>query len=378
MKLRSLRPMNLLSTFIFSKKFPARLARHAVFWGTDTINYLLVLSVNTNLTDGRIYRLLLTMPWVVLITCIIIYHVIPSQSQHPSKLRWAVWFVGIFIYLGIGIRYYTYYLVVPLVEPGLVMPSDMWDFRRILGEVFSWATPIFMAIAIKLIKNKNELQEKNKQLVKEKRQAELNFLKAQMHPHFLFNTLNTLYADSLKRSERADEIVLHFSSLLRFILEECNKPLIPLWKELKVIEDYIALEKLRHGERVQVNLQQEISDNRKNISPLLLLPFVENSFKHTLQNIRGTISISIDVKSDEDFVFLFVENMTAAPALNGNNNHGMGISNLRRQLELLYPQAFSLDITSEDGKHTVRLKVPLAECATTNKEEETAEVIERI
>ncbi len=95
----------------------------------------------------------------------------------------------------------------------------------------------------------------------EKRIAELSFLKAQMHPHFLFNTLNTLYSESIKKSDtKSEQIVLRLSNLMRFILEECNKPLIPLTKEIQVISDYIALEKIRHGNRLQVDFQYGVSN----------------------------------------------------------------------------------------------------------------------
>src|SRR5258708_31239424 len=106
-----------------------------------------------------------------------------------------------------------------------------------------------------------------------------------MHSHFLFNTLNTLYSETMQDSGKAEQVVLHLSNLLRFILDECNKPLIAVSKEIKVIHDYIELEKLRHGSRLQVSLSVPESDQSLFISPLIFLPFIENSFKHSLNNI---------------------------------------------------------------------------------------------
>jgi two-component system, LytTR family, sensor kinase len=182
-------------------------------------------------------------------------------------------------------------------------------------------------------------------------------LKAQMHPHFLFNTLNTLYSDAIKTNSKSEQIVLRLSSLMRFMLEECNKPLILLSQEIKVIEDYLELEKLRHGSRLQIDWQNNSGKGEMLISPLLLLPFVENSCKHTLASQRGLIQIKIQIDANKDFVSLRVENdHTKQRQLNGTL-HGVGIKNVKKQLELLYEKNFTLDI-QEDDKYIVNLKIP--------------------
>jgi LytS/YehU family sensor histidine kinase len=182
-----------------------------------------------------------------------------------------------------------------------------------------------------------------------------------MHPHFLFNTLNTLYADAIRDTGKAEQIVLRLSDLLRFILEECSKPLIPIHKEIKVIEDYIALEKLRHGSRLAIDMKLAIEDKTKCISPLLLLPFIENSCKHTLSSIRGNICIAVEIKSENGFVNLLVENELPAKVAHHTANHGMGITNVKKQLDLLYDSNFLLDIKKDNCKYSVHLKVPISD-----------------
>jgi two-component system, LytTR family, sensor kinase len=216
---------------------------------------------------------------------------------------------------------------------------------------------ICTAIAIKVTKTKNQLQQKAGELLNEKRRAELSFLKAQMHPHFLFNTLNTLYLEAIKTDTKSEQIVLRLSNLMRFILEECNKPLIPLSKEIQVIHDYIELEKLRHGSRLQINFQNDVDDASVLISPLLLLPFVENSFKHTLSRQPGTIPIDIRISSDGRYIYLRVENDLVTRRVDFLSRDGMGIHNIRKQLELLFDQNYKLDI-SANGKYIVNLSVP--------------------
>jgi LytS/YehU family sensor histidine kinase len=216
-----------------------------------------------------------------------------------------------------------------------------------------------MAIVIKLIKNKTELQQTNEQLIAEKKTAELNFLKSQMQPHFLFNTLNTLYSETIQESGKAQKVVLYLSGLLRFILEECNKPFIPIGHEIKVIKDFIALEQLRHGSRLTVNLVVLDVNPRMVISPLVFLPFVENSFKHTLQTKRGRIHIDIAITMKDNNFHMVIENdKEDAPKKINGHEPGKGISNVRRQLDLLYGKQYKLDVEDAPKLYRVSLLVP--------------------
>ncbi|MEQ1585386.1 MAG: histidine kinase [Cyclobacteriaceae bacterium] len=351
--------MNFIDTLIYSEAKGIRILRHTLFWTTDMVSYLVVISANTEITPVIVFGLLSRFPLVMGVVYFILYYLIPKYSIEKNRVPLALWILGMLAFVGIGIRFYRYYLINPILDPQSIVPPDIFSFSRILGEIFSWMAVTGMAIAIKLIKTKSELQRKNDALMDEKRIAELNFLKAQMHPHFLFNTLNTLYSDAIKTNSKSEQIVLRLSSLMRFILDECSKPLIPLEKELKVIDDYLELEKLRHGNRLQIDWENSIRTPHVLISPLLLLPFVENSCKHTLSLQRGVIQIKIRVSSNENFITLYVENElipTKQSALNGVG-HGMGMKNVRKQLELLFRQNYTLDIKA-DSKYIVNLVVP--------------------
>jgi len=288
------------------------------------------------------------------------YYLIPKYSTRKQPWELASWILVILLSIGVGLRYYRYYIIAPFLEPNYLIPRDVFSFSRGLGEIFSWMAVMFMAIAIKLIKTKNELQQQNQELVAEKRIAELSFLKAQMHPHFLFNTLNTLYSDAIKTDSKSEQIVLRLSNLMRFILEECNKPLISLEKEIKVIEDYIALEKIRHGKRLEVDFICDVRDRTILISPLLMLPFVENSLKHTLSGQLGVISIKIKVHTEKNRVHLMVVNDIIQSSQQLAPDHGLGIRNIKKQLELLFGKNFKLDIT-EGSKYIVNLNIPASQ-----------------
>jgi two-component system LytT family sensor kinase len=351
--------MKFIDTFFYSDRTGIRVFRHVLFWTTDFVSYLVVLSANTQITFITVVNLLTRYPLMVGITYFIMYYLIPRYSSNKKRWELALWILAILVFMGVGLRYYRYYIIDPLLEPDFVLPPNVFAFSRILREIFSWMAVMFMAIAIKLIRTKNSLEQQNEELVAEKRNAELSFLKAQMHPHFLFNTLNTLYSDAVKTDSKSEQIVLRLSNLMRFILEECNKPLIPLEKEIKVIEDYIALEKMRHGSRLEIDFKCDVRDRTILISPLLLLPFVENSFKHTLSSKLGIIPIHIKVSSERNRVHLMVVNDIAQSPKPTMPDHGLGVKNIKKQLELLFGKNFELDIT-EGSKHIVNLNIPAA------------------
>jgi len=328
-----------------------------LFWSTDIISYLLVIANNATLNNYAVYGILSRIPLVAAVVYFILYYLIPRYSGQKKGGYLFLWILFILAFVGIGIRYYRFYVMDFLLDPAIPIPDHIWTLGGMVQEIFSWMSIISLAIAIKLIKARGVLQRRNEELADERRKAELAFLKAQMHPHFLFNTLNTLYADVLASGSRSEQIVLRLSGLLRFILEECTQAFIPLERELKVIDDYVALEKLRHQDRLDVQLQTDIADPGVRVSPLLMLPFVENSFKHTLAHISGVVHIHIQVKADEKWVRLWVENDSIAggevPVV-----PGMGIGNVRRQLELVYGQSFTLDI-SRGKKFSVYLQIPV-------------------
>ncbi|MCI0751220.1 MAG: histidine kinase [Flammeovirgaceae bacterium] len=350
--------MRFINTLIYSNQTGIRILRHTLFWIVDIFNWLVVVSLNKEITFRELYFVLLTIPLAIITSYFIMYYLLPRFSNDQPKAKLFLMVLGVLVLLGVVLRIYKVYFVFPLldgVEPGA---PDLLSLGRIISEVFYWLGVICMAVAIKLIKSKTELQQKNEQLLSEKRVAELSFLKLQMHPHFLFNTLNTLYSETIQNTEKAGMVVMHLSNLLRFILEECNKPMISLEKEIKVIKDYIELEKLRHGTRLNVNLQVPESNNGILLSPLLFLPFVENSFKHSLSHVRGPVTIDIQIGLTDDSLHLMVENdRTRNHIINGFPS-GKGITNIKRQLELLYGKGHHLTISESEKKYRIELTIP--------------------
>lgn len=349
-------PVKFFNTLIYSNRPFIRVLRHVLFWLADIFNWMIV-AVSAGAPPGEIYTFLLSLPVCMVATYFILYYLMPRMSG-AQLFGYIVLTV---VVLGAFLRVYKILFMYPVT--GMTFPDGYphWSLGLLIREIFTWLGVTGMAIVIKLVKSKTDLQERNERLMAEKRQAELNFLKAQMHPHFLFNTLNTLYSETLQRNGhqqngREQEIVLNLASLLRFTLEECNKPDIPLRREIEVINHYIELEKLRHTGRLDVSLTTLGETPAQKISPLIFLPFVENSFKHALRNVRGMVRIVIHIEASARHVRLMVEN----DHVSGNGNgQGTGIANIRRQLELLYNNDYSLDISDADNKFRITLSVPL-------------------
>jgi sensor histidine kinase YesM len=192
-------------------------------------------------------------------------------------------------------------------------------------------------------------------------QAELDLLKAQIHPHFLFNTLNNLYALTLNRSPKSPEIVLGLSEILRYMLYECNVESVTLKKDIEVLENFILLEKMRYEERLDLNFTKEGSLEVHKIAPLLLLPLVENAFKHGASEKVGQAWISIDLIVKEQVIKFKVSNSKAELSHEGNKPvHGnIGLQNVKKRLELIYPNAHSLKVFNEEDMFAVILEIDL-------------------
>lgn len=194
-------------------------------------------------------------------------------------------------------------------------------------------------------------------------EAELNLLKAQIHPHFLFNTLNNLYALTLNNSSKSPEIVMGLSQILRYMLYECNVEKVPLQKDVQMLENFILLEKMRYEERLDFNFTKEGYLDRHQIAPLLLLPLVENAFKHGAGEKVGQAWINIELAMEGEVLKFKINNskpeqpVTQLVEKEGN----IGLENVQRRLELIYPNAHQLKIFDEEEMFAVILKIDLSQ-----------------
>lgn len=222
---------------------------------------------------------------------------------------------------------------------------------------FSFICVIFFAI-VRNVYNNIRLREKNSQLKIEKKEAELNYLKAQTNPHFLFNTLNNIYSLARDKNDQAPESILRLSKILRFMLYETGDDFIAVDDELKIVTDYIALEKLRYDDSLLVTLNVNIENSKQSLPPLLLIPLVENAFKHGVSETRNKPFVDINLTVKQQQLLFTVKNSTEETSTAQQVKENIGLSNLRRQLALLYKD-YDLSVGQENAVFTSTLRINL-------------------
>jgi sensor histidine kinase YesM len=222
---------------------------------------------------------------------------------------------------------------------------------------YSTGSVFFFGI-IRHIYNYIKLKQSTQQLRIEKQEAELNYLRSQTNPHFLFNTLNNIYSLARDKNDLAPESILRLSKILRFMLYETSGEYIAIEQELKILNDYIALEKLRYDESLRINFNHDIEDMKQAIPPLLLISLVENAFKHGVSETRGRPFVDIHLSVNNRQLKFFVKNSSEIYG-DLNVKESIGLSNLRRQLELLYTD-FNLSVQQGASEFSATLKINLA------------------
>jgi LytS/YehU family sensor histidine kinase len=240
------------------------------------------------------------------------------------------------------------------------------EYQETLRESQPWLFILtFLVVSFssifKIISDWIRHQRDRKELETESMQSELRFLRSQINPHFLFNTLNNLYALTLKKSDKAPEIVLKLSEMMRYMLYECNEKRVFLSKEVNYIRNYLDLERLRQSKSVDISFEVNGNVNNQKIAPLMFIPFLENSFKHGASNhlSDGFVHIKLDIEDNK--VHLFIENSKPEIPVrhHGKRSGGIGLVNVKRRLKLLYPEQYRLKIEERPGSYRVDLTLSL-------------------
>ena len=192
-------------------------------------------------------------------------------------------------------------------------------------------------------------------------EAELNFLKGQLHPHFLFNTLNNLYALTLKQSPQSPGVVMGLAEILRYMLYEANTEIVQLERDISILKSYIELEKIRYEERLDIHFSINGMSPEYRIAPLLILPLVENAFKHGASEQIGQAWINMDLRVKNNALKFKISNSKPETAMPDDRPHhvSIGLANVRKRLEILYPSAHNLKIMDEEDVFAVILEIDL-------------------
>nr|WP_298999028.1 histidine kinase [uncultured Allomuricauda sp.] len=229
-----------------------------------------------------------------------------------------------------------------------------FNFNQFFSRSLYYAYPCIILLAILFYRERQELLV----LHEKKREAELNALKNQLNPHFLFNTLNSLYLLALKKSDKTVRVIENLSHILDYMLYRCDKKYVLLKDELLLINKYIELEQIRYGKRVSISFDESVTGEER-IAPLLLLTFVENAFKHGVSEAINNATIRIQVENRENRLFFELKNTRPDLISNNNGRKSLGLSNVKKQLELLYPNKHQLNIIEKPNTYTTELELCL-------------------
>jgi len=254
-----------------------------------------------------------------------------------------------------------WYETVPrTIEAQMTRPgtSKFRGAKKIYGPIFSAIFIFALSTSIHITNKWFKNEKQKKEMENEKLISELSFLKSQVSPHFLFNTLNNIYSLSLSNSEHTSDAIMKLSHLLRYMLYESQDKLVSIKKEVDYLQHYIDLQKIRLTKEVAIVFKTRGNFESKMIEPMLLIPFVENAFKHGI-NYSEKSFVSIYISVDEDKLSLKVENSLFPKNTEKKENSGIGLSNTKKRLELLYPGRHILAIRQEEKKYTVELTMNL-------------------
>jgi sensor histidine kinase YesM len=370
--------------FIFSDQPKYRFRRHLLFWIVWCLYFAVTFLVPTYWVPAWNFKG--PMPQIekygvgisilrILMNCIlmtvvhmalvygILYYFLPGYlSKNRNRISITA-LLGLFIIVIACFNYLNFLLTFSISTRMGFFPK-MPDMNYIIPIwirqiVFNYPTVVGFAVAIKLLKRWYLKQKETQQLIREKINAELQLLKAQVHPHFLFNTLNNIYSFILNGSDKAPEMIKKLSSLLHYILNDCNRQLVPLDKELSMIQDYIALEQIRYGDRLNLSLHIEGMVKDKMISPLLLIPFIENSFKHGTSRMLTHPWVRLDIHIEKNSLEFKLTNNKPQHNIESSGKNGIGLKNVKQRLQLLYPEAHSLNIVENEMSYDVFMRVVL-------------------
>lgn len=283
------------------------------------------------------------------------YYLIPKLLlKNKRKKFFAFAFVAIVMFFYIQLLL-TLFLVVKLLYAEHRLFPEMIDVVMLFFNLFF---VVFIAIAIKFYKRWSEKDYREQKVQKEKIEVEMQMLKAQINPHFLFNTLNSIYVLAMKKSEQTANIVMKLSDILDYILYKIDAPMIDISTEIQIIENYIELEKIRFTDRFNLDFTSSFISKDIQIPPMLIIPFVENAFKHGVAKSMEKSWIKIAINENHQMLDIVISNSKSQNPIKSKTG-GIGLINVKKRLDLLFNDRYRLDISEKNNRFDVFLSLPI-------------------
>lgn len=327
---------------------------NSVRWGHYFGDY--IYSIKSNLVEFPIH---------IILVYFNLYWLVPRLLSKKKYLFYVLSLFGATLAFSLVKILLTYGLVTTNIWPESAKPeTDLFGLSYIITVFIGELYIIGLTAAIKLTIDHIRERDAQRELEKNSLETELAYLKSQIQPHFFFNTLNSLYALTLEKSDLAPNTILKLSNLMSFVIYRAKADEVTLMETVTHMKNYIELEKIRFGIRLQVDFEITGKLDDKKIPPLILSPFVENSMKHGGESPEGSFDIWIKLNVEEDKLHFQVHNwlkdyQDSKEVQRLNKSEGIGLQNTIRRLKLLYQNKYQLDISQDGQKHMVNLVLPL-------------------
>lgn len=334
-----------------------RLRWHLLFWLILVIYQVFYFGRLTSEYWDTFLAFIPTLPFDMLATYFSVYFLLPHFILRKKYLLFVFWLVSfsipiIFIELVIG-----YYIQGPLLIPNLELDLSFFRLDRFLNVFLSIYSFSLLATAIKLIKILFTYRQEKALLKTQSLTSELAMLRSQINPHFLFNTLNNIDTLVTINPEKASHSIIKLSEIMRYMLYDANADFVPLDKEIEYLKSFISLQLLRLKNQNFVSFTIDGDIKNKKIPPMLIIPFVENAFKHGRKNVKAP-GVIINIRISSTTYIFEIINFTSSTETNEKDAvGGIGLQNIQRRLDLLYKDKYELDINTDEGKYAVLLKL---------------------
>lgn len=329
---------------------------HYLFW---TIRLIVTFSFYKNMNKEDIIIQLFQLMLIVIMAYTNILYLIPTFYKKKKFLRYTFYSVSLILFITLIARLYLAFFT-------------RWGWASLnwfeyFDMCFRHSSLYLLSLFLGLTDDWKRQEKRLSDMQTEKIKAELNFLRSQVNPHFLFNTLNNLYSLALEKSDKTPEYILKLSNIMDYMLYESNEMEVPLEKDLDNLKNYIEIERIRHldGSKIQFEIEGNVKSQM--IAPLILLPLVENAFKHGLNARFEDNFVKALICVEDQKLSFFIENNKNTPN-NGQNTegasfeekgHGIGLQNLYKRLELFYPKRHFIEIRGNAKSYAVLLKLDL-------------------
>lgn len=333
---------------------------HLLFWTAVWFFFFYFFSYNSDRTAYALWFSSGLLPLTVVITYVVNYRLIPNFLLKKKYWKFVLYsfYTLVFSSYIIALLIYTCLIFILKFNTNLMPPMSKNFFFILLLVCIVVGIISFVSILnnnFKAVSRNKELQNKILETQLQLKEQELHYLKRQIHPHFLFNTLNTIYGFALKQSQQTPEIILKLSNLLDYILYQVSKPAVSLKEEVLHIQEYVDLERIRFQDTLRILFKTSEIDDGIRIAPMLLIPFVENAFKHG-NLVDGFLRIEINVEVKDNCLRFVIRN-TYIKNNHSNKGQGIGLENIRKRLELNYKGNYRLKNEIKDNWYCSELEI---------------------